>query len=199
MHFVGDVMCPFVRWSLNDCSALFLSCQIRGSNHLSLAKRLFGICPHNLLNSGHKKPANSWYTRLSAYGIYTVCGFWWRLLDSNQWPHACEYSIGEVGACFSLRPGLLYPDFLIFVCCLLRYFHTDFSCSGSGCGSARWIRFLILAVNVCQSCLEPGDILRHGIPHDTHIHTVIPMHNSVPQAVYLLPWDAWDGVFCGIA
>ena len=26
--------------------------------------------------------------------------FWWRLLDSNQWPHACEDSIGPPSARF---------------------------------------------------------------------------------------------------
>ena len=63
-------------------------------------------------------------------------GFWWGLLDSNHWPHACEYSIGEATACFSLRPGLLCPDFVVLGCCPVRCLHTDFSCNGSGCGSA---------------------------------------------------------------
>ena len=58
--------------------------QIRGSSHLSFWKKPIGICRQNLQISGHKKPANSWYKRLSAYGIYTVCGFWRRWRDSNS-------------------------------------------------------------------------------------------------------------------
>ena len=126
-------------------------------------------------------------------------GVWWRLLDSNQWPHACEYSIGEATACFPLHLGLLCPDLVVLGCCPVRCLHTDISCSGSGCGSAGRTRFLVLAVDSRQFCLEPGNILRHGIPHDAHVHTVIPMHDSVSQTVYLLPWDAGDGLFYGIA
>ena len=62
--------------------------QIRGSSHLSFWKKPIGICRQNLQISGRKNPANSWYTRLSAYGIYTVCGFWWTLTDLNRWPPA---------------------------------------------------------------------------------------------------------------
>ncbi len=62
-------------------------------------------------------------------------GLWWRLLDSNQWPHACEYPIGKARACFPLRPALSWPDFVISMCCPLRCFRRDFFYRGSGCGS----------------------------------------------------------------
>lgn len=61
---------------------------------------------------------------------------WWRLLDSNQWPHACEYSIGRATTYFPLYPGPLCPDFIISVFCSLHWFHSDFSCCGSICGSS---------------------------------------------------------------
>ena len=60
---------------------------------------------------------------------------WWRLLDSNQWPHACEYSIGAATVPFPLHPGLLCPDFFISASCFLRCFRSNFSYRGSGCGS----------------------------------------------------------------
>ena len=62
-------------------------------------------------------------------------GRWWRLLDSNQWPHACEYSIRGVAAPFSLHLGLLCPNLVISASCPLRYLRPDFFYRGSGCGS----------------------------------------------------------------
>ena len=38
---------------------------------------------------------------------------WWRLLDSNQWPHACEYSIEKATASFTLHSDLSHPDFSV--------------------------------------------------------------------------------------
>ena len=60
-----------------------------------------------------------------------ICLFGWRLLDSNQWPHACEYSMREAVTCFPLRPALLDPDFMVLGCCLVHRLRTVFSCSGS--------------------------------------------------------------------
>ena len=77
-------------------------------------------------------------------------GVWWRLLDSNQWPHACEYSMREAVTCFPLRPALLDPDFMVLGCCLVHRLRTVFSCSGSGCGSARRVQFLNLMVDGVQ-------------------------------------------------
>ena len=62
-------------------------------------------------------------------------GRWWRLLDSNQWPHACEYLIGRTRTSFPLHPGLWGPDFIISASYLLRCFRPDFSHRGSACGS----------------------------------------------------------------
>ena len=61
-------------------------------------------------------------------------GRWWRLLDSNQWPHACEYSIGRVGVTFPFHPGLSCPDFVISASYPLHCLRPDFSIVGQVVG-----------------------------------------------------------------
>lgn len=47
--------------------------QIRCSSHLSFWKKPIGICRQNLQISGHKKPANSWYTKaFSLWHLYCL-------------------------------------------------------------------------------------------------------------------------------
>ena len=79
--------------------------QIRGSSHLRLLEKPFVICLHILQISGDKKTANSWCTRLSAYGIYTVCGFWWRLLDSNYRDYLLSIQIHSLKPLFATVSG----------------------------------------------------------------------------------------------
>ena len=71
-------------------------------------------------------------------GIFDCISFvnetWWRLLDSNQWPHACEYSIGRVGVTFPFHPGLSCPDFVISASYPLHCLRPDFSIVGQVVG-----------------------------------------------------------------
>ena len=60
---------------------------------------------------------------------------WWRLLDSNQWPHACEDSIGTSSAGFQENKAGLPRDFHTRGYALFRCFHPIFSARGSGRGS----------------------------------------------------------------
>ena len=61
--------------------------------------------------------------------------FWWRLLDSNQWPHACEDSIGMPSAEFWENKAGLPHDFLTRRYAFLRCFRPGFSVRGSRRGS----------------------------------------------------------------
>ena len=61
--------------------------------------------------------------------------FWWRLLDSNQWPHACEDSIGTSSDGFRENKAGLPRDFLTRRCSLFRCFRPGFSVRGSRRGS----------------------------------------------------------------
>ena len=61
--------------------------------------------------------------------------FWWRLLDSNQWPHACEDSIGMPSAEFWENKAGLPHDFLTRRYAFLRCFRPGFSVRGSQRGS----------------------------------------------------------------
>ena len=86
-------------------------------------------------------------------GIFACISFvnetWWRLLDSNQWPHACEYSIGTMALSFPLHPSLSCPNFAIPVSCPLRCFRPDFSYRGSSCGSG--IRLLQIELTLSNT------------------------------------------------
>ena len=68
--------------------------------------------------------------------------FWWRLLDSNQWPHACEDSIGMSSAGFRENKAGLPRDFLTRRYAFLRCFRPIFSVRGSQRGSKHDPRFL---------------------------------------------------------
>ena len=68
---------------------------------------------------------------------------WWRLLDSNQWPHACEDSIGQPSDGFWENKAGLPHDFLTRRYAFLRCFRPGFSVRGSGRGSKRKPRFLL--------------------------------------------------------
>ena len=61
--------------------------------------------------------------------------FWWRLLDSNQWPHACEDSIGMPSAEFWENKAGLPHDFLTRRYSLFHCFRPVFSARGSRRGS----------------------------------------------------------------
>ena len=80
----------------------------------------------------HKKVAN--YERKSPESSDSG-DFWWRLLDSNQWPHACEDSIGMPSAEFWENKAGLPHDFLTRRYALFRCFRPVFSTRGSGRGS----------------------------------------------------------------
>ena len=54
---------------------------------------------------------------------------WWRLLDSNQWPHACEDSIGPPSAGFRWNETGLLRDFHTRGYALFHCFHPAFFCS----------------------------------------------------------------------
>ena len=68
--------------------------------------------------------------------------FWWRLLDSNQWPHACEDSIGMSSAGFRENKATLSRDFLTRRYAFLHCFRPGFSVRGSRRGSKHDPRFL---------------------------------------------------------
>ena len=59
--------------------------------------------------------------------------------------------------------------------------------------------FLLLVVDSGQLRTELRNVFRHSIPHDAHIHAVIPMHNAVAQTVDLFPRNTGNGFFGGIA
>ena len=61
--------------------------------------------------------------------------FWWRLLDSNQWPHACEDSIGMSSAGFRENKADLSQNSITRRYALFRCFRPVFSTRGSGRGS----------------------------------------------------------------
>ena len=61
--------------------------------------------------------------------------FWWRLLDSNQWPHACEDSIGMPSAGFWENKAGLPQNFHTRRRSPFRCFHPVFSVRGSRRGS----------------------------------------------------------------
>lgn len=61
--------------------------------------------------------------------------FWWRLLDSNQWPHACEDSIGAPSAGFQENKVGLSQNSITRRYALFRCFRPVFSTRGSGRGS----------------------------------------------------------------
>lgn len=61
--------------------------------------------------------------------------FWWRLLDSNQWPHACEDSIGTPSAGFRENKADLSQNSITRRYALFRCFRPVFSTRGSGRGS----------------------------------------------------------------
>ena len=63
--------------------------------------------------------------------------FWWRLLDSNQWPHACEDSIGTSSAGFWENKAGMPRDFLTRWYSLFHCFRPGFSVRGSRRGSKR--------------------------------------------------------------
>ena len=90
----------------------------------------------------HKKVAN--YERKSPESGDSG-DFWWRLLDSNQWPHACEDSIGTSSAGFRENKAGLPRDFLTHRYAFLRCFRPGFSVRGSRRGSKHDPRFLFAA------------------------------------------------------
>ena len=61
--------------------------------------------------------------------------FWWRLLDSNQWPHACEDSIGSPSEGFGENKAGLPQDFRTRRYALFHCFRPIFSARGSQRGS----------------------------------------------------------------
>ena len=71
--------------------------------------------------------------------------FWWRLLDSNQWPHACEDSIGMPSAGFWENKAGLPRIFITRRYSPLHCFHSGFSVRGSRRGSKHDPRFLFAA------------------------------------------------------
>ena len=68
--------------------------------------------------------------------------FWWRLLDSNQWPHACEDSIGMLFECFQENKADLSQNSITHRHSPFRCFCPVFSVRGSRRGSKRKPRFL---------------------------------------------------------
>ena len=80
----------------------------------------------------HKKVAN--YERKSPESSDSG-DFWWRLLDSNQWPHACEDSIGTPSAGFRENKADLSQNSITRRYALFRCFRPVFSTRGSGRGS----------------------------------------------------------------
>ena len=80
----------------------------------------------------HKKVAN--YERKSPESGDSG-DFWWRLLDSNQWPHACEDSIGTPSAGFRENKADLSQNSITRRYALFRCFRPVFSTRGSGRGS----------------------------------------------------------------
>ena len=68
---------------------------------------------------------------------------WLRLLDSNQWPHACEDSIGTSCAGFRENKADLPQGFIPRRYALFRCFRPGFSVRGSRRGSKHDPRFLI--------------------------------------------------------
>ena len=87
--------------------------------------------------------------------------FWWRLLDSNQWPHACEDSIGRPSAEFRKNKAGLTRNFLTRRCALLHCFRPVFSVRGSRRGSKRDPRFLIAPGKVL-SCSKAGFLTEYA-------------------------------------
>ena len=61
--------------------------------------------------------------------------FWWRLLDSNQWPHACEDSIGRPSTGFRENKVGLSQNSITRRYALFRCFRPIFSARGSRRGS----------------------------------------------------------------
>ena len=88
--------------------------------------------------------------------------FWWRLLDSNQWPHACEDSIGMPSAGFWENKAGLSRVFITRRYSPFHCFRPVFSVRGSRRGSKRDSRFLIAAGRVpsynkaALSCSKAG-------------------------------------------
>ena len=74
--------------------------------------------------------------------------FWWRLLDSNQWPHACEDSIGRPSTGFWENKAGLPRDFLIRRYSPFHRIRPGFSVRGSRRGSKHDPRFLFAAGRV---------------------------------------------------
>ena len=92
-YILCDMTCIHL-WdeALNTAVPFFQSCYIGGSSHVGLSKTLFGIY------FWAQKTANSWGSRRSAYGIYTVCGFWRWHPDLN-W-------LGVLFVCFPLSKSI---------------------------------------------------------------------------------------------
>ncbi|WP_419016229.1 hypothetical protein, partial [Dysosmobacter sp.] len=108
--------------------------------------------PHNKKAEKKRKKRTANAVRpLARYGV-NLCpyehypsdsgDFWWRLLDSNQWPHACEDSIGASSAGFWENKAALPRDFHTRRYALFHCFRPIFSARGSGRGSKRDSRFL---------------------------------------------------------
>ena len=66
---------------------------------------------------------------------------WWRLLDSNQWPHACGYSIEKATVAFPFHPGLSCPDFVISAARSLRHLRLAFPIVGQKAKKGRTLHW----------------------------------------------------------
>ena len=86
---------------------------------------------------------------------------WWRLLDSNQWPHACEDSIGRPSTGFWENKAGLPRDFLTRRCSPFHRIRPGFSVRGSQRGSKRDPRFLIAPGKVL-SCSKAGFLTEYA-------------------------------------
>ena len=87
--------------------------------------------------------------------------FWWRLLDSNQWPHACEDSIGPSSAGFWENKAGMPQNSITHRYAFLRCFRPGFSVRGSRRGSKRDPRFLF-ASGKALSCSKAGFLTEYA-------------------------------------
>lgn len=75
---------------------------------------------------------------------------WWRLLDSNQWPHACEYPMVMIFAAFEVNLRYFTGDFVIPNFRQLHCLRIAFSACGSDCGASHDPHFLVAVGTVLQ-------------------------------------------------
>ena len=125
--------------------------------YIFLSILIFSVCFIRIFEKYAKTPH---FRAAFLLCIFFINTSWWRLLDSNQWPHACEYSIEKATASFTLHSDLSHPDFF---------------CRGSDCGSecergpdSCWIDTWIVLFSLSQTNSLINILPRNLAPHIFH-------------------------------